>query len=74
MCIDKLDDIINKENNTYHTIKMKPLDVKSSTYINCSKEIDDEDHKFKTSAIVRILKYKHIFAKGYVPNWFEEIL
>ena len=27
--IDKLDDIVNKYNNTYHsTIKMKPFDVK----------------------------------------------
>ena len=27
--LDKLDDIINKYNNTYHsTIKMKPVDVK----------------------------------------------
>ena len=31
--IDKLDDIVNKYNNTHHsTIKMKPVDVKSSTY------------------------------------------
>ena len=35
MYIDKLDDIVNKYNNTYHsTIKMKLVDVKSSTYIN----------------------------------------
>ena len=35
--IDKLDDIINKYNNTYHsTIKMKPVDVKSNTYIDSS--------------------------------------
>ena len=33
--IDKLDDIVNKYNNTYHsTIKMNPIDVKSSAYIN----------------------------------------
>ena len=33
--IDKLDDIVNKYNNTYHkTIKIKPFDVKSSTYID----------------------------------------
>ena len=32
--IDKLDDIVNKYNNTYHsTIKMKPFDVKSNTYL-----------------------------------------
>ena len=30
--IDKLDDIVNKYNNTYHNaIKMKLVDVKSST-------------------------------------------
>ena len=29
VCIDKLDDIDNKYDNTYHrTIKMKPVDVK----------------------------------------------
>ena len=31
--IDKLDDIVNKYNNTYYsTIKLKPVDVKSNTY------------------------------------------
>ena len=47
MCIDRLDDILNKYNNTYHsTIKMQPVDVKSSTYIDSSKEINDKDPKF----------------------------
>ena len=33
--IDKLDDMVNKFNNTYHsTSKMKPDNLKSSTYIN----------------------------------------
>ena len=33
--IDKLDDIVNEYNNTYHrTIKMKPADVKDNTYID----------------------------------------
>ena len=37
--IDKLDYIVNKYNNTYHsTIEMKSVDVKSSTYINSSKK------------------------------------
>ena len=72
--IDKLDDIVNKYNTTYHrTIKMKPNDVKSRTYIDSSKEIDNKDPKFKTVDIIRISKYKNIFAKGYVPNWFEEV-
>ena len=33
--IDKLDDIVDEYNNTYHrTIKMKPVDVKDNTYID----------------------------------------
>ena len=37
--IDKLDNIVNKCNNTYHrTIKMKPVDAKSNTYIDSSTE------------------------------------
>ena len=51
---------------------MRPIDVKSSTYIDFSKEIYDKDPKFKIDGIVRILKYKNIFAKGYTPNWSEE--
>ena len=36
--IDKLDDIVNKYNNTYHiTIKMKPVDVKTSICIDFNK-------------------------------------
>ena len=36
--IDKLDDIVNGYNNTYHrTIKRKPTDVKDNTYINIGK-------------------------------------
>ena len=61
--INKLDDKY-KYNNTYHsTIKIKPLDVKSRAYINSIKEINDEGPKIKIGDIVRILKYKNIFAK-----------
>ena len=36
--IDKLDDIVNKYNNGYHsTIKMKYVDVKSTAYIDARK-------------------------------------
>ena len=74
MYIGKLDDIVKKLNNTYHsTIKMKPVDVKSSTYNDSSKEINNKDHKFRISDFVRISKCKNIFAKGYVPNWSEEV-
>ena len=67
--VNKFDDIVNKYNNTCHeTIKMKPVDVKSSTYINSCKEIDDRDPKFEIGDIVRISKYKNIFGKDYTPN------
>ena len=72
--LDKLDDIVNEYNNTYHTtIKMKPIDVKDNTYINTSKEINNKDPKFKVGDRVRISKYKNIFAKGCMPNWSEEV-
>ena len=68
--IDRLDDIVNKDNNTYHrTIKMKPLDLKPTTYFDFNKENNKEGPKFKVGNNVRISKYKNIFAKGYVPNW-----
>ena len=46
--INKLDDIVNEYNNTYHTtIKMKPIDVKDNTYINTSKNINYKDPNLK---------------------------
>ena len=72
--IDKLDDTVKNYNNKYYTsIKMKPIDVKDNTYIDFKKEINDKDPKFKIGDHVRISKYKNIFAKGYIPNWSEEI-
>ena len=53
---DRLDDIVNICNNTYHgTNKMKLVYVKSSTYID--KETNDKDPKFK---IVILLEYQNI--------------
>ena len=71
--IDKLDDIVNKYSNTYHsTTKTNPVDKKSSTYIDSSKEINNKNRKYNVGDIVRISKFKNIFAKGYVLNCFEE--
>ena len=71
---DKLDDIVRKYNNTYQrSIAMKPVDVKGNTYIEFEKEVNDTDPKFKIGDHVKISKYKNIFAKGYMPNWSEEI-
>ena len=74
MYIDKLDDIVNEYNNTYHrTIKMKPVDVKDNTYIDFEREVNYKEPKFKIGDHVRIYKYKNIFAKGYMANWSEEV-
>ena len=72
--IDKLDDIVSKYNSTYHrTIKMKPGDANTSTYTDSSKNINGKGSKFEIGDIVRISKYKNIFAKGYVSDWSEEV-
>ena len=58
---DELDDIVDEYNNTYRTIKMRPVDVKDNTYIDFEKEVNDKDPKFKVGDHVRISKYKNIF-------------
>ena len=77
--IDKLDDIVNEYNNTYHrTFKMKPVDVKDNRYIDSMelrsiKRLNDSNHKFSVGDHVRISKYKNIFVKGYIPSWSQEV-
>ena len=77
--INKLDDIVNEYNNTYHrTIKIKPVDAKNNRYIDSTelhsnKEVNDNDPKFKVGDHVTILKNKNIFAKENAPNWSEEV-
>ena len=52
---------------------MKPVNVKDDTYIDFEKEVNNKNPKFKVGDHVRISKHKNIFAKGYMPNWSEEI-
>ena len=52
---------------------MKRIDVKNNTYIDFKKEVNEKNPKFKVIDHVRISKYKNIFAKGYTPNWSEEV-
>ena len=52
---------------------MKPVDVKPSMCIDFNKENNKASSNFKIGDTVRISKYKNIFAKGYVPNWSEEV-
>ena len=42
-------------------------------HIDSIKEFNDKDPKFKVEDHVRTSKYKNIFAKGYTPNWYEEV-
>ena len=59
MHIDKLDDMMNKYNSTYHsTIKMESVDLKSNSYINFSKGINDE--LILNLKLVIILEYQNI--------------
>ena len=72
--IDKLDDIVNKHNNTYPSaIEIEPVDVKSSTYLDFNKDNNKEDPKFEVGDHVGLPKYKNIFAKGCTANWSEEL-
>ena len=71
---DVLDDIVNKYNKKVHkTIKMKPTDVTDDSFVEYNEESNRKDPKFKVGDHVRISKYKNIFAKGYAPNWSEEV-
>ena len=64
--IDKLDNIVSERNNIYHrTIKQKPTDVNSSTFVKFGKENIEKDPQFKVAIHARISKYESIFVKGY---------
>lgn len=81
--IDILQSLICEYNNTKHrTIKMKPNDVKytDESYLldtvyrlNEQSKIPKKKSKFKLGDFVRISKYKHVFSKGYTPNWTTEV-
>ena len=59
MYINKLGNIVNEYKNKYHsTNKMKPVDIKSSTYTDFDQKNKKEDVKFKVDYHVRIWKYK----------------
>ena len=54
-------------------MKIKPINVTSDSYAEYNENSNKRNPKFKVGDNVRISKYKNIFAKGYVPNWLEEI-
>ena len=58
VCIDELDNIVNKYNNTYHsTIKVKPVDVKSNTLLTLVKKLM---MKILNLILVILLEYQNI--------------
>ena len=64
--------MVDKCNNTYRsTIRMKPVRVKSNTYIDSNTY--NRHPKFKIGGIVTISKYINISEKGYTLNWSEEV-
>ena len=73
ICVNVLDDIVNKYNNTVHkAIKMKPIDVTSYSYAEYNEDSNKRNSKFKVGDHVIMSKYKNFFAKGYAPNWSEQ--
>ena len=52
---------------------MKPIDVTNNYFAEYTEESNKKDPEFKIGDHVRISKYKNIFAKGYAPNWSEEV-
>ena len=64
--IDKLADIVTEYKNTYHSmIKLKHVDVKSSTYTDFNVENDNNHHKFNVGDHARV-------SRLWAPNWSEE--
>ena len=62
--------LTDDQKNKYHQVRKE---INTSKGINTSKEINNKDPKFKVGDHVRISKFKNIFAKGYMPNWSEEV-
>ena len=80
--IDVLDNLVMGYNETFHSsIGMKPVEARKeensgTVWFNLyGAHLQHEfgDPKFKIGNSVRISKYKTIFAKGYLPNFTEEI-
>ena len=68
--IDKLEDIVDKCNNTYHEKKVKPADIKSDMLLEYDVKHND---KFKVGDCVRISKGKNIYAKDCTANCSEAV-
>lgn len=77
--IDLYKELVDRYNKKFHrTIKMPPINVNSTNEKMLLDTVYNHPKiykipKFHVGDFVRISKYKHIFEKGYTPNWTSEI-
>jgi len=77
--IHVLDDLVASYNNTYHsTIKMTPSDVSPQNEDELFKRLYPKirvssKRKFKVGDIVRLVRKKETFEKGYYNRWTREL-
>lgn len=78
--LDALPKLVFEYNNTIHrTIKMKPTEVNIQNEKRLFRDVYEKTKirkgsgNFSVGDLVRISKAKHIFEKGYTPNWTTEI-
>ena len=75
MYIDKLDEIVNKSNNTYHrTIRIKSIGFSSNMYIDFDVENENELHKDKSQFWKTFQSWKSNKVKGWQIMCQEERL
>lgn len=77
--VDVLQDTVDDYNTTWHrTIRMQPNNVNETNEDSLLRTVYSHlkiagRGKFKVNDIVRISKNKHVFSKGYLPNWTTEL-
>ena len=86
--VDVLQSLVDGYNNTYHrSIKMKPANVRKRHQIIIRQRLygklkpppkkrraqRKKSYKYMIGDLVRIIKQRLTFARGYLPNWSEEI-
>lgn len=76
--IDALNDVVASYNKSPHrSIGMAPIDVTQDKEDELARRLYPPKpplrYKYDVGDRVRIAKYKHVFQKGYVPNWTEEL-
>jgi hypothetical protein len=76
--IDVLQSLIKSYNSSFHrTIGMSPNEVTTDNSQQVAERMyplkEVPKWKFQLGDTVRITKYKHVFVKGYIQNWTEEV-